>query len=197
MDEKKFSFPVTRCRFVAGFTLLEVLVALVVTSIGLLGLASLQANGLRDNHGAYLRTQASYVAYDIADRMRSNMEAAVAGAYRVTAIPSAPAFDCITSFSGTAVANECNPTEMAQADLNQWYSGLPTPQNDGVLGMLPSGRATVTCTDSSTTDSDPCTRGSLHTITVRWDGNRSGATGTTCPPVNNTDLFCVQMAFQP
>ena len=46
-------------RGTAGFTLLEVLVAVVVLSVGLLGLASLQVNGLRFNHSAYMRTQAT------------------------------------------------------------------------------------------------------------------------------------------
>lgn len=196
---RKQELTVTSLRCGLGFALLEVLVALVVTSIGLLGLAALQTNGLRDNHGAYLRTQASYIAYDIADRMRSNLDATVAGAYRISAPPSAPTFDCITNFTGTAVANACNPTEMAQADLYQWYAGLPTPLNDGVQGMLPAGQATIVCADSNTTDGDPCTRGSLHAITVRWDGDRNGTigTGATCDPAVADDLSCVQMAFQP
>lgn len=55
----------------AGFTLLEVLIALLVLSIGLLGLAALQAAGLRSSHGAYLSSQATLLAYDMADRIRA------------------------------------------------------------------------------------------------------------------------------
>lgn len=176
-----------------GFTLIEVLVALIVTSIGLLGLAALQANGLRDNHGAYLRTQASYIASDIAERMRANLGATVAGNYEVDATaPTAPTFNCIGTFTGTAIAGQCTPDELAQADLFSWYSNLAgRTGTQPVAAMLPAGDAEIECSD------DPCIRGSVHTITVRWDGNRSGATGRTCPPEADDDLFCIQIAFQP
>ncbi|THF64666.1 type IV pilus modification protein PilV [Pseudothauera nasutitermitis] len=59
-----------------GSSLLEVLVAMLVLAFGLLGLAGLQATSVRSNHSAYLRTQATLLAYDLADRMRA-MQAAV------------------------------------------------------------------------------------------------------------------------
>ncbi|HLE93281.1 MAG TPA: type IV pilus modification protein PilV, partial [Sulfuricaulis sp.] len=55
-----------------GFSLIEVLVALLVLSIGLLGLAALQTTSLQYNTGSYFRTQATFLAYDIIDRMRAN-----------------------------------------------------------------------------------------------------------------------------
>ena len=61
-----------RRRNLHGFTLLEVLVALFVLSIGLLGMAALQSVGLRSSHGAYLASQAAVLAYDMADRIRAN-----------------------------------------------------------------------------------------------------------------------------
>src|SRR5215475_1378096 len=66
-----------------GFTLVEALVALVVLSIGLLGLAALQLTSLKGNHGSATRTQAVYLAYDIIERMRSNPTAASAGSYNI------------------------------------------------------------------------------------------------------------------
>ena len=60
-----------------GFTLVEVLVALVVLSVGLLGIAGLQLTSLKANHGSATRTQAVYLAYDIIDRMRANPTAAL------------------------------------------------------------------------------------------------------------------------
>jgi type IV pilus assembly protein PilV len=56
----------------SGFSLLEVLISIVVTSVGLLGLAGMQAAGLRSNHSAYHNSQATVLAYDMADRMRAN-----------------------------------------------------------------------------------------------------------------------------
>lgn len=62
-----------------GLTLIEVLVAILVVSVGLLGVAGLQATSLTANRVAYARTQATILAYDMADRMRVNREAALNG----------------------------------------------------------------------------------------------------------------------
>jgi type IV pilus assembly protein PilV len=66
-----------------GYSLLEVLVALVILAIGLLGLAGMQLHGLRDNHSAFLRSQATHLAAEIIDRMQANREAALAGEYDI------------------------------------------------------------------------------------------------------------------
>ena len=56
----------------SGFTLLEVLIALLIVSIGLLGVATLQIRGQQFNQVSYFRTQATFFAYDLMDRMRAN-----------------------------------------------------------------------------------------------------------------------------
>jgi type IV pilus assembly protein PilV len=61
----------------SGFSLLEVLVALLILSVGLLGLAGLQGRGLHDNNQALIRSRAVQCAEDILDRMRSNRTNAV------------------------------------------------------------------------------------------------------------------------
>lgn len=60
----------------AGFTLIEVLVTLLVLSIGLLGLASLQVQGLRATHEALLHTQANTLAVDMTERLLTHTAAA-------------------------------------------------------------------------------------------------------------------------
>lgn len=74
-----------------GLTLIEVLIAVLVLSIGLLGLAGLQATSLQFNHSANLRSQATNLAYEMTDRMRANRDAALNGQYNLalTATPSA------------------------------------------------------------------------------------------------------------
>lgn len=62
--------PARGARTQAGFSLLEVLIALVVLSVGLLGLAAMQVRGLAYNHEAHVRSQATMLAYDMMDRMR-------------------------------------------------------------------------------------------------------------------------------
>lgn len=107
-----------------GFTLLEVMVALVVLSVGLLGLAALQTATVRFNQNAFLRTQATNLAYDLADRMRANREAALAGGYD-------------SAYAGTPPA--CNAAvgagTVAQQDLSGWRIALTC--------MLPLGNGRI------------------------------------------------------
>ena len=72
----------------SGFTLLEILVAMLVLAIGLLGLAGLTTSSMRNNLSASHRTQATWMAYDIVDRMRANRASAVTGAYAGAFVPT-------------------------------------------------------------------------------------------------------------
>lgn len=74
-----------------GFTLIEVLVALLIMAVGMLGVAVLQFKGLQYNHDAYVRTQINFLAYDMADRIRLNSANAASyeGDYEVpTTLPT-------------------------------------------------------------------------------------------------------------
>ena len=75
------------CSGQRGFSLLEVLIAVVVLSIGLLGLASLQATSLRMNQEALMRSQEAHLAYDMIDRMRANRPGFIAGTYNEPTLP--------------------------------------------------------------------------------------------------------------
>jgi type IV pilus assembly protein PilV len=117
-----------------GFTLLEILVAVVVLSIGLLGLASLQAVGLRTNQSAYLRSQATLLAEDMVDRMRANNLAVRANAYD---LPTA------TASANCRSAVGCSPNDMAQNDYAEWTTTLAR--------VFPNGEGVV-CIDSTPND---------------------------------------------
>lgn len=108
---------------VRGVSLIEVLVTVAVLSIGLLGLAGLQANGTKFNHSAYLRSQATIMAYDIADRMRANRAAALAGTYNIAIGAAAPAGASIPA-----------------TDLQNWKAILAArfPVGDGRVQSLPN-----------------------------------------------------------
>ena len=84
-----------------GFTLLEVLIAVVVFAIGLLGIAGLQVAGLRFTHGSQLRAVATMQAESMADRMRANMTGVRNGDYNVDDMP--------TSFDTDCGAEDCTP----------------------------------------------------------------------------------------
>ncbi len=103
-----------------GFTLLEVLVALLILSIGLLGLAALQANTLKINHGALQRTQAIFLTYDMMDRLRANRVAALAG-------------QCDIAMGATL-----GGTDLCDVDVTDW-------QDNHVATFLPSGQGFIDC----------------------------------------------------
>jgi len=149
-----------------GFTLLEVLIALLVLSIGLLGLAALQTTGLRSNQMASMRTQATQVAYDITDRMRANPAGVTAGEY-VIALGTTP--------SGTS---------RAETDLIEWRD---------VVEDLPGGQSDIVFCDSA--DVPPCDP-DAHIITVYWNETRDPAASVgTCPPTSNADFRCYRLVF--
>lgn len=102
-----------------GFTLLEVLIALLVLSIGLLGLAALQTSGLRSNQMATMRTLATQIAYDMTDRMRANTTGMTNLEY-VIATDETPA---------------ASPATTAEIDLTEWRDQV---------ARLPGGLSSIT-----------------------------------------------------
>jgi type IV pilus assembly protein PilV len=104
-----------------GFTLVEALVALVVLSTGLLGVAALQFTSLKASHGSATRTQAVYLAYDIIDRMRINTTAA--GEYQL-------------GFDDTPTG-----TTIAKKDLISWRQNITAALPGG--SVSPTGSVNV------------------------------------------------------
>ena len=103
----------------SGFTLLEVMIAVLILGIGLLGLAHLQITSLKHNQSAEFRSQASVLAADMLDRMRANRFAAQNGNYAIDIDADPP-----------------NSTDtIADADIAQWLQQITAvlPQGDGEI----------------------------------------------------------------
>lgn len=113
----------------AGVSLVEVLVAVLVLSIGLLGLANLQLTAIRNAHSAHLRSQASILAQDILDRIRANRANATAYAIDLSAPPP-------------------TGSSLPEQDLAAWLVSLAAslPQGDGAVAVTAGDPATVTVT---------------------------------------------------
>ncbi len=117
-----------------GFTLLEVLIALLIFSLGLMGLAGLLTTSVKTNHSAYLRTQAIFLAQAMADRMRANPLGLWNANYNlntiVTTAGTAPAA-VSTPSPPTACTGGCDFGVIATRDLrifqNQLAQFLPNP----------------------------------------------------------------------
>jgi type IV pilus assembly protein PilV len=110
-----------------GITLVEVLVTLLVISVGLLGIAALHLTGLRNNFDANIRSQASILASDIADRMRSNRAAALA-------TPT-------SEYAIATVSTYATPSTRAQSDIAEWKTSLSQllPNGDGSISVNTAG----------------------------------------------------------
>lgn len=118
--------PVGRSGCDSGFTMIEVLVAVIVLSVGLLGLAGLQATGLRNNHSATLRSIASLQAYDIADRMRANQGPLAAADLAAWNADNA---SLLPSGSGTVALSAAGPPLIYTVTLLWTDQSLPATQN--------------------------------------------------------------------
>lgn len=152
--------PNALARRTKGFTLIEVLVAVLILAIGLLGLAGLQAASMRNSQSALMRSQATILAEDIMDRIRANTNNASLAAY----------------MAGTAEANGnctnatgCNADAMAKNDLFEWYAALARE--------LANGDGTV-CRDSTPEDGTPadpaCDGSGRFVVKVWWNDERDG-----------------------
>lgn len=150
-----------------GFSLLEVLIAIIVLSIGLLGHSKIQALGVRAGADAHLRTEATFLANDMIERMRANRPS-VASDYYATIdyanidCTGAPAKICSDGAAGSAA--DCTSTEMADEDAFNWICD--------VTASLPGGAATVS------------SAAGVFTVAVNWDsldenGNVQPTTVTT------------------
>ncbi len=113
-----------------GFSLLEVLIALVIFSLGLLGMTALMAMSVKVNHSAYLRSQAVFLAQSMADRMRANSRAVWLDSYNSESYPISGTAPC-------AAGAACNSASVATRDKIVWSQQLSD--------QLPNGKAEISC----------------------------------------------------
>ena len=125
-----------------GVGLIEIMVALVILSIGLLGIANLHMAGLRMTQEAYFQSQATILAQDIIDRMRANPDAAEDGDY------------LRAHFADAEERDACAPVvmqgDLAQQDVALWLQALACglPGGDGTVAQRADG---------------------IYRVVVRWD----------------------------
>jgi type IV pilus assembly protein PilV len=133
---------------IAGISMVESLVALVVISVGMLGIAGLYLASLQGNRTARVETEANYLVADMIDRIRANRNAR--GAYDVDTYGGAPGVR-------GCVGGRCTSAELAEDDLARWIVA--------VQGALPGAAAVapqVQFTDNATPNPD------RYTVTIGW-----------------------------
>lgn len=160
-----------------GFTLVEVLVAVLVISIGLLGVARLVLAAVKANDSAYMRGQATALAYSILDHMEANLTEAKNGGYAVNfGAYAAPGFTCV------GAGNTCTAAQIAKYDLYLWKQQL-SAASGVTTGALPAGDGQIVMNTGVTGQVTA-------TITIQWDDSIAqwafGTPSTNAAPAPTT-----------
>ncbi|PWQ99173.1 type IV pilus modification protein PilV [Leucothrix pacifica] len=126
-----------------GFSLIEVLVAVLVIAIGLLGVAGMQLVGLKGNQQSFSKNQAAHHAQAILERMRGNPAAVISDSYLFDSTTYncavEPAENC-----GLASAT-CTPAQIASYDLFRAYCGRKGGTVGGIKGDLSNATLNISC----------------------------------------------------
>lgn len=190
-----------------GVGMIEVLITLLILSIGLLGVASLQFVGSFNNKDAMFRTQAVMVAQQLSERLRvSSVISSVTDGYVVhnnyfepdiynfdnLSCPSDQSnYACFCSQQPADIpdcqSNQCSADDMAIFDAYQVSCSLSRE--------IPGAEISLTCNDTDTLDADACTAGSIHSIAVTWPRqnwqNQQTESNSRCNPNGGTENDCI------
>jgi len=124
-------------RHADGFTLIEILIAVVIMGVGLLITAKMQLVAIQNTQGGYMRAQAANIGYDVIDRMRANIPAVTNGNYDIVAAAAKPApVDCKGNDAN------CSTVRMAQFDHFWW--------RETIEEFLPNGTGAIVTADNGT-----------------------------------------------
>lgn len=169
MNRHKSSFPIQTQQ---GYSLIEVLLTVVILSIGLAGVGLLQVNNVQNTYNANNRALATNSAMDMANRIRSNMIA-----YGLES------FADVTAGTDNGCTNNadslCTAVQMAQDDFRQW--------NQNIAAILPQGSGMV-CTDSTPDDGQPgataCDGTGNNVIKIFWVENATFSDETAADDID-------------
>lgn len=170
----------------SGFTLIEVMVALVVLVLGVLGAAAMTLSAIRDTKQSGLRSQASALAYELSDLMRMSpgQESVFTGAAPASGVPA-------------CWSTGCSATDMATNNYYEWLGKLK-----GTSGMpgsgLPNGAAVI-CRDVGSLASDAASYAaacdglptSPLVVKMKWDEKNNNARDATAPTAVTTTYLVV------
>lgn len=168
----------------SGFAMMEVLMTMLVISIGALGLAGLQLASMKYNKDAAVRTRATSIALELSDRMRANLAGVKAGLYNqdngyaaaVTALAGITTPGCGTS-------SDCTSAQLVNLDLSSWRVSI--------LATLPQGTGAVIPIANN---------GMTYDIVVMWIEKNlqdDGLTDANCKAPLVVGVRCLRTPFIP
>ena len=154
----------------SGFSLIEVMIAAVILSIGILGVAGLQIVSLKGTHQSYMKDQAANLVHELTERMHSNKQAVINGSYVI----DSNTYNCTTATLPACIGSgaNCNSADVANYDLNTLICGYKAggaPNTGGVKAKaagdivnLVGGRLQISCLGGI------CANGNIQ-IVMEWD----------------------------
>ena len=174
-----------------GLGIIEVLVAMVIISFGVLGMAGLQLSGMKQSSSGFNRTKALALTENMATRMRVNRSAVQAQLYKdfdssTVNCEVRPDPYCQTYQGG--IAQRCDIEQLADFDMFSVACGDfgKASANAGVSGLLPGGSTLqVSCDDAT------CVSDSSYTIVVSWPEGKNSSSD------EDPEMRQVQMRLRP
>ncbi len=144
-----------------GLTLLEVLISMIILSIGLLGLGGLQIASLKGTNNAHSRNVANMLVMDLADRMRANSNGVRGGFYD-------DGTQCATTETACRGSTDCSAQDKAKFDLQEVFCGMDTGsgREGGIQNLLVNGSLDISCVGSCVTAVGVIR--AQHDVTIGW-----------------------------
>jgi type IV pilus assembly protein PilV len=182
-----------------GLSLIEVLVTITITSIGLMGLISLQMQAVRATTDTGNRSQAIWIFNDLVNRIHANEEAS--GSYTTDdpyvcgGTPKICSTYSEGAYGGAPVSaqDDCTGAELADWDLFEIACGAP--KNDGIISnaidYLPSAQLTVSCVDAG------CSDGDALSITLQWRAKADDESITGAERTANSGILTLSDIITP
>lgn len=152
MEVTRFTERKSPARKLRGYSLIEVLVALVVLSIGMLGIAALFLTTLKDTQHAFNRSKAVAFAWDMVERIRSNRDAGAS--YAAVWTDTGTDGSCNAN-SGNSSPATCADATLAAHDIFEWKTAIADTEKG-----LPGGTGQIVINSATTPDT--------YTISVQW-----------------------------
>lgn len=182
---------IAKCQFESGSSLIEVLVALLVFSVGMLGLAALQLNALRGVADSSQRSQSSWILQDIAERIRANPEGSAASYAAVPNCNALPAKMCADHYnpasSAKVAAANCNAAEMAAFDRWEAQCSYSAIASFNTISGRFSGRDFINTPEGGST-LEITNQNNLLTISALWLGKADAVKSGSDTTSKSTDL---------
>lgn len=165
-----------------GMSLIEVLVALLVFAVGIVGFAALQLKSVRQVEETYSRSQAMSVAHDFIERARANLTAESQAYYLQPSSWSGDLNDpgdCIVTGAAPSAADACESEQMARSDVYEVRSSLS--------GLLVNGKMNYAACDQ------------VYCVTVAWGETQLGDCdqASFADGERQSDAHCVRVEFIP